>query len=110
MQLIFLRVLKISEKIYNEIENPIDNQNNHSFSNKNYENKINIDEISKKEIQELLDEFNNLIIYLINSDDYKVACIYLNFFFDLIRDYPNIFEENIIQKISEKLHETKKLL
>ena len=112
MQLIFLKVLKICESNSTNSNNPPhENQINQSFSiHKLKEDNIGLSEESQKEINDLLNNFENSISFLIESNIIREACIYLNFFLDLIRDYPIIFEHDVVQTISLKLHETKKLL
>lgn len=114
MQLIFLKVLKICES-KSSIENSSANKNqiNESFSIKKpidvNENKALSDD-EERELKDLLNDYNESISYLIESFLIKEACVYLNFFLDLIKDYPIIFDKNALQAISQKLHSTKKLL
>lgn len=105
----------VSNKMSNN-ENPI----NQSFSVANQqfiitqneinsENNINyFESLYRNDIQNLLEQFDTSIRFLMDTNKNREACVYLNFFLDLIKDYSDIFNEEIIQKISLSLHEAKK--
>jgi len=112
LQLTFLKILKLAEKYSIDFIQDNNNNQNSALVDNNNNNRLekNLDEKIEIEIKELLDQFENCINFLIESKSIREACIYLNFFLDLIRDYPCIFKKEVVYKINQQLYETRKLL